>query len=349
MIRLFNQLRQLIADNPVPFIILALTLAFGTVGGAFLSHWLRRREDERKDELVGRTRHLEVLKQSVLQPILAYMDEYMLPIFRREASNVDVCFRLLRNPAAPLEQSVMEHFICTRVVAEALKVYTFGKDVVPPIPDPPAGPLVNDAREHHFQALMHTWGELVDRFGEYNRDCVQYVETQRKRIVVENPFTLPEFRLQANGSEWVNAAALAVIMFFRQIGLPTRELVLKADGAKVAWIYGAGLSVATGTVGRLVPLEAHFGKLLAERDPVQPLMDRARSLGLSLTTLRANIGKQQLVSKLPGKLSIFVATSHEDAQTRRRVLRSLDVLAEAIRPSSHRRVIGLREPQDYRH
>jgi hypothetical protein len=176
--------------------------------------------------------------------MLAYLDEYVLPIVRREVGNVEVCFRLVPNPAGVLERPVVEHFLCVQPVKEPLQVYALGMGAGSAMPDPPASRLVDDARDHHFPQLFRKWDSVVAGFKEYNNACLGYVEMLRAEIVRENPL-LPEFNLQSYDSEWVNAIALGVIIFLRQIGLPIRELVFKVEDDHRIWSYNT-LAVARG-------------------------------------------------------------------------------------------------------
>lgn len=160
--RLFDQIRALITQNPVPFI----TALLGIFGSALLGHLLRRREQTRAEDRAGRTEHFNALKQDVLVPTLAFLDDHVLPILRIEVGNVDVCIHQVPNTTALAERPVFEQVPCIRAVTEPLQVHIFGMGVVPELPRPPEGPLVEDARQHHFPDLFRKWEAVVARFDQ---------------------------------------------------------------------------------------------------------------------------------------------------------------------------------------
>src|SRR3989304_3540186 len=88
--RIVDQLGQLIIQNPIPFI----TLALGTLGSALLAHWLRRREQKVAENRAARAEHLDALKREVIRPMLVYLNEYVIPILQHKVGNIDVCFKL---------------------------------------------------------------------------------------------------------------------------------------------------------------------------------------------------------------------------------------------------------------
>lgn len=270
---------------------LAAPLVVGGLG-ILLTYWLRRR-------IELRDAHLSELRGEVLQPMVGYLEEYVLPILRHEVGNIDVCFRLVPNPAGMLERPMVEHFLCVRPVKEPLQAYTFGMSAVVAMPGPPAGRLMDDARRHHFPHLLRKWEAIMARFQEYNEACLRYVETVRTEVVKENGL-LREFNLQSDDPQWVNAIALGVIVFLRQIGLPVRELDFKANGERRVWSYNT-LAVARGTVGQLLPLQANVGGMIARRDGVQQLIGKAKTLEVEVEALRTLTEDQLLKRRLPGK------------------------------------------------
>lgn len=286
-------LPEVSTQQVIDWVLRLLALLVAGVLGAFIAYrW--RRGDEKRDS------HLAELRADVFGPILAYFDKYMLPILRHEAGNVDVYIRQMPNPPGLTERPLFEQIICTRMVTEPLQVHTFGMGALPALPSPPDGPLVDDARRRHFPDLFRKWDTLVARFLEYSDACLRYVETLRAKIVRENKL-LPEFTLQSTtlGPEWVNAAALAVIVFLRQIGLPLRELTFEPRSDPRVWSYGT-LTVAKGTVAKGVALEAHVNKLVDQRDQVQELLAAAKSLAADAAALRATVDDQRLKRRLSG-------------------------------------------------
>lgn len=267
-------------------------LIVGVLSALLAYRW--RRSDEKRDS------HLAKLRAEVFGPMLTYLDKYVRPILRHETGNIDICIRQIRNPTGLTERPFFEQVICVRIVTEPLQVHTFGMGVVPELPPPPDGPLVDDARRRHFRDLFRKWDAVIARFLEYNGTCLRHVETLRTQIVEENSL-LPEFTLQFDGlgPEWVNAAALAVIVFLRQIGLPLRELTFEPKSDPRVWSYNT-LTVAKGTVAKVVALEAQVKKLVDQRDQVQDLLATAESLAADAAALRATVDEQRLKPGLSG-------------------------------------------------
>jgi len=272
---------------------LLTSLIAGVVGALVAYRW--RRGDEKQDG------HLTELRADVFGPMLEYLDKYVLPILRHDVGNVDVCIQQVPSTGGLMVRPDFEHMICVRMLTEPLQVYTFGMGAVPALPLPPDGPLVDDARRHHFADLFRKWDPLIVRFQEYNDECQRYVETLQARIADENGL-LPEFtrQSQALGPEWVNAAALAVIVFLRQIGRPLREPTFKRDGAVHLLSYNT-LTMAQAKPMEMVKLEASVNKLIADRSHVQKLLAKANPLATEAAALRVTIDEQRLKRTLPGK------------------------------------------------
>jgi hypothetical protein len=142
---------------------------------------------------------------------------------------------------------------------------------------------------------------MVVRFQEYNNACLRYVEALRAQIGEENE-DLPELILQSKiqDPEWVNAAALAVIVFLRQIGLSLHELTFSAQGDPRIWLYGSGLMLAQVRPMKMVSLEASVNKLLGEHGRVQEVLTMAKPLATNAAALRATIDELRLKRSLSG-------------------------------------------------
>jgi hypothetical protein len=292
---LLYHLWTFISENPVTVGGWVVTFLIAGLAAPYVAHWLRRREEKRTD-------HLAELARNVLQPMLTYLDQDVLPILRHEAGNVDVCISQVPASGGLAARSDFKHSICVRMVTEPLQVFTFGMDAVPPLPAPPDGPLVDDARQRHFADLFRVWDAMVVRFQEYNDACLRYVETLRAQVVEQNE-DLPEFILQSStlNPEWVNAAALAVIVFLRQIGLSLHELYFSAQSDPKIWLYGGGLMVAQARPMKMVTLEASVNTLLGERGRVQQVLAMAKPLATDAAALRATIDELRLKRRLSGK------------------------------------------------
>lgn len=254
----------------------------------------RRRRDEKRDS------HLAELRTHALEAMLVHLDEYVLPILQHEAGNVDVCIRQVRKPTGLTERPSFEQIICVRKVTEPLQVHTFGMDVLAEMPDPPQGPLVEDARRRHFPQLFRTWDLIIARYDAYNDECLHYVDALRQKILKGNSL-LSEFSLSSDGPgpEWVNAAALAVIIFLKQISLPIRELTFEARSDPRVWSYGS-LMIAKGSVSKVIALEEQVEKLVAQRTEVDELLSIASSLRADSLILRGTVDEQRLMPKLLG-------------------------------------------------
>lgn len=154
------------------------TLIAGVVGALIAYRW--RRGDEKRDS------HLAELRTEVFGPMLEYLDQYVLPILRHDAGNVDVCSRHVPNTGSLTARPDFEQYIAVRMVTEPLQEHTFGMGVVPELPSPPSGAFVDDARRHHFADLFRAWDAMVARFQQYNDACLRYVEGLRAQIVEKN-------------------------------------------------------------------------------------------------------------------------------------------------------------------
>lgn len=272
---------------------LLTSLIAGVVGALVAYRW--RRGDEKRDS------HLAELRAHVFGPMLEYLDNYVLPILRHGVGNVDVCIRQVPPSGGLMARPDFKHGSCVRMVTEPLQVFTFGMDAMPALPSPPGGPLVDDARQHHFADLFRRWDSVVARFQEYNDACLRCVETLRARIADENDL-LREFTHQSQGlgGEWLNAVALAVVVFLRQVGLSVRELTFERDGEVHLLSYNT-LTLAQAKPMTMVTLEASVNKLLGDRSPVQKLLAMAEPLAAEAAALRATIDGLRLKRRLSGK------------------------------------------------
>jgi hypothetical protein len=260
---------KFIIENPTTIIGWVVVLLRGALAAPDVAHWPRRREERRRE-------HLAEIESNVLQPMLVFLDGHVLPILRQEAGNVDIYVKQTTDPTE-LVGSFFEQFICISQVTDPLQVYILGSEALPEMPLPPSGPLVEDARRYHFRDLFRRWDRVMVHFLEYNAGCRRYVETLRAKIVEETGL-LPEFTLRAYalGPEWVNASALAVVVFLKQIDLPLREFTFRPRSDPREWCYNT-LTVAKGTVAEVVALEEQVKKLLRQRDQVLRLMEAAKS------------------------------------------------------------------------
>ncbi len=295
VVRLFEQLRQFIALNPIPFI----TTLFGILGSVLLGHWLRRREQAQAEERAGRTEHFDVLKRDVLNQMLAYLDEHMLPILRHQIGNVGLCRRQLPSPPATVaELPAFEEILCFKEASEAPITYYLDPLESSRVPEPPESQLMQDARRNHFARTFRMWDTILERFMQYNEICLRYVEDLRAEIMLES--LLPEFDLQSKEQRWVNARALALVIFYRQLGLSTFDLAFKAEDGMRAWVYKHTFTLARGTVGEVVPLEAKMNRLV-RRDYPRGLTEMARALEKDAIVLRKEVEEHRLTRRLPGK------------------------------------------------
>lgn len=266
----------------------------GVVAALIVYRW--RRDDEKRDS------HLAELRTEVFGPMLEYLDKDVLPILRREAGNVGVCLRETPSTGEMTTRLHVEQFICVRPVFVSAQVCALGVNTVRELPSPPGGHLVDDARRHHFPGLFRTWDAVVARFQKYNDACLQYVKDLRAQIADENPL-LPEFTLESSalGSTWLNAVALAVIVYLQQMGRPLGELTFKRDGVDQYVLSYDMVTLAQADLWAIGTLKASVDKVLSERGQVEELLASAEPLAAEVAALRATIDQQRLKRRLPGK------------------------------------------------
>jgi hypothetical protein len=231
-------------------IVLGLVISLLTMIGVYLGPRLAeklRQKHERHRE------HRNRLRQFVIEPIKQRLEEYHLPVLRKERAIVVIAHKVVPKENARLGEVawIPEQFLAVREPEDEQyaptdadyyrgAITTSGMSV--PLPTQAAGPptefgkpefLWQEARKQ-FPRFFASWDEFSAAFGDYGRICLQQI-TQLSRQIAETS-QLPEFTPTFPKPPWINAHWLAWYAFFRAVGLAAvRNVEVKAEEKGTGW------------------------------------------------------------------------------------------------------------------
>ncbi|HEV2214539.1 MAG TPA: hypothetical protein VGR64_04555, partial [Terracidiphilus sp.] len=131
--------------------------------------------------------------------------------------------------------------------------------------------LFEDARTYHFRDLIVAWDNLMALMDHYHAECISYVESLKSEIAAAS--SLPSYNLARSAPPWVQAAPLAIIVFYRQLGLDTGHLSrASANAGMDAIAYQASSWFAQGAPDEITKINSKLDKLIAQREIVEKLM-----------------------------------------------------------------------------
>ena len=190
--------------------------------------------------------HLSELKRDVLQPMLDHLNARVLPVLETRTGNVGLGWTRHRQASAPITEEPVRH----------TETFCFAQLSEPPIhpgditEDPtPSNPLAGkelyrDACQNHFRTLCQTWEQVLVRWDAYNAACVKYVERLRSELIQTTE--LPEWHPRITQPPQVHAIQLALIVFYRQLGLTTHQFQRNPSGDLEQLAYKNTVTLAIG-------------------------------------------------------------------------------------------------------
>jgi hypothetical protein len=258
-------IRDFIASNLTLVIGWLVVLAATAVLNPVVGQWVRRRAEKREERLTE-------LKRDVLQPMLAYLTDEVIPILEYRLGNIGICeARVPQLTASILESSIaIREVFCYEVVNENVA------SVLQRIPEElqrPAffdSPLYRHARQH-FSDLFEAWDVLLQEFGNYNAASIHYAEWLRSEFARVVP--LPEYE-DIQEHRRASPIRLALVALYRQVGIWTFPLSRRQDQGREVLDYG-GATLIKGTLDEIPQYIAVLNELIGKRDQVDRLMTQA--------------------------------------------------------------------------
>lgn len=242
-----------------------------------ISQRLRQSSEKRDD-------HLAELKREVLQPILAYLTDEVIPILEHRLGNVGICEARVPRPGASIMESsiAIREVYCYELVSENVA------SVLHRLPEEsqrPAffdSPLYRHARQH-FRDLFEAWDLLLQEFDDYNAASIRHAEWLRSELARAIP--LPEYE-DIQQRHWVQTIRLALVVLYRQVGLWAFPPSRMQDHDLQALDY-AGARLVTGTPDEVQQCTTALDDLIGRRDQLDRLVARAAPIRARALQLKA--------------------------------------------------------------
>ncbi len=259
-----------------------------------VSHRLRRASE-------SRDAHFAELKENLLEPMLQFVREHILPILDHQRGNVGISRKLLPRPSAGVMEDPTDYTedFCVRDVAEA---------PIDPTLDAPddkvgwvasKGPLYLDASQRHFHKVFKMWGDLTKELAQYHVSCI--TKAERLRSEIANASSLPEFRLDPNVPEWVNARSLALVILYRQLGLAHHRFVRPPEGHIERLVYKSSYTLAQGPPGEIARVVSRLDQLMKQTEALDGLKADAARIKSRALMLMTELESLLMMRKLRGK------------------------------------------------
>ncbi len=254
-----------------------------------------RRSTEKRDE------HLAELKNNLLNPMLAHLNDYILPILERRRGNVGIDRKFVRRQSAGLleDPTVYVETICVRDASEPpidpiMYPAQDATDIAPWM-----GALYDDAARHHFQNLCNAWEQLLKVVERYHQSCITYVEALRSEVL--QVASLPELDIGGKQPHWVAAANFAVVLFYRQLDLYTAPLARVPEGNIERLTYKGAQTLVQGPSAEVTKYIAKADALIARSDMIDALRGEACQIGTRALRVKSELEELLLIRRLRGR------------------------------------------------
>lgn len=289
-------------DRVVEFLSENLSLVIGWIVvlaatafiNPYVTHRLHRAEARRGD-------HLVELKRELLQPMLDYLQSTLLPVLEHRLGNVGIRHSLIPQPTAgltemsALTETTLRHYVANEPLIDSYMAGNEGEQETLAFLD---SALCGDARRRHFPGLFRVWDPLMTRVEEYSAACLRYAEELRSEIARSS--LLPEFSGDVLKDRWINPTALAVVLFYRQLGLANLPFYHQTDRDPVVLMYTNHI-LAQGTHEEIARCRVALEGLLASRGRLEGLMGQARSIREDGLRAKAALEDHLLRRRLRGR------------------------------------------------
>ncbi len=259
----------------------------------YISQRLRRASE-------SRDAHLAELKKDLLEPMLRYIHEHVLPILEHRRGNVGVSRKLVTNPSAGVMASPTDY-------TETFCLRESGQAPIDPALDAPDGeaewdlskrPLYLDG-QHHFRKLFSEWDALMNELTDYHVSCIGYASELRSEIAKAS--SLPEFSLARGLQRWVSSTNLALVIFYRQFGLERHAFARSPEGQDERLTYKGSYTLAQGPTEELAKVILGLDQLARRRDTLDSLKADAERIKRRALNVMAELERLLLMRKLPGR------------------------------------------------
>lgn len=244
--------------------------------------------------------HLEDLRKQVLEPMLDYLNRQMLPVLDRQCGNVILVRAVLPRTSGgfmgePTEFT--ETFGLGTAVEPPIDPVTYAETQwLTPIRD---GALYSDARDNHYQSLIRSWDGLSTKFDGYNQACLDYTAHLRSEILKGT--SLPEHDLGRTQSQWVWAIALAIIIFYRHLGLQRLQLKAQTNSSPCFLLDDGSHYFAQGSPDDITRCVRTLEALYEKKERIAELDEYAHVVKSEALVLMGQIESLLVTRRLHGK------------------------------------------------
>lgn len=291
-VRFLNRLTEVLAgifEAIRAFIVGNLTLVAGwlvvltatALLGPYVGHRLRRSSETHDAHLVD-------LKRVVLLPMLEYLTDSVIPILQRRLGNVGIGLRMIPQPTVGVMNwsAVTEETFCYEEAGGPPLSHSPDVAVDERLPALFDSPLYRDARIH-FRHIFRLLDMLMQDFREHNTACIRYAH--RLQSEVAQSVSLPESDGSLQQHRWMRSNRLALVLFYRQLGLPRTPPFFRRQDQDMHSLEGAGFGMVRGTAEDVDRSIAALDEVAARRDGAKRLIAQADAVGDRALIVRAEI------------------------------------------------------------
>ena len=248
--------------------------------------------------------HLAHLKEELFRPMLVYLIENVMPILGQQCGNVGIERKVASRPSAGLlddARTFTERFCFRRTVEPQIDPSLYPSEHVTVDAPWEEGALYDDARQNHFHDFVQSWEDFLRPFESYNKSCMKYAEALKSEILQAS--SLPELDIGERQPRWIYATSLALVIFYRQLGLDTIQFGRVPEGNIERLTYKRAYTLVQGATTEIDQCIAKADALLRRRNSIDSVISQAHNLEEDAFKLKRQIEGLLATQMLSGECS----------------------------------------------
>jgi hypothetical protein len=216
---IFHQVSSIVSSFRWDTIVTALATLLGAFLGAYLATYFTEKR-------AAKAEHFRALKKGVIEPILAKLTSYHLPLLELKHPNIIP-------QTVPVDEETKD------VTSPQIK--SWRKELGIPSPNPDTGVdqvLYGDAKENHLKNFIRRWENYEQKVAGYHLRCMRLAKefVNSIRCEVEN---FPEEPIPPLGRSFIDAVSIGSWILRRQMGIfPNDFLARESEQStpNILWI-----------------------------------------------------------------------------------------------------------------